>query len=1031
MAAGSDGSIVLDVRINKDGLNNELNALKNNINSNTKGIKGFGNAISSVTGSLGKFATAVGVAFSAAQIIRFSNEASKLASETEAYLKRINTIYGESGNEVYKFIEKNAAALGMAKTTAYEAATSYGNLFATFTDSANNAKLTNQMLQATAVIASQTGRTYDDVFEKIRSGLYGNIRAIDDLGISVRKATIENSESFQQISQGVINYNDLTDAQMQQIRALEILRQTHALYGYEVINSTSLARSQFDAAFQDFKASWGAVVNIVLIPVLNVLTTILNYATRVLNMISGLTGKKNLFSGPGISNVGVSSGVGSSGSGTGKKGKGTKGSSGKSPEEKEIEKQIKAIQKKNKELQKEKKAQQKLNKEQNKQLASFDTLEILQAQRNDEALDALDDEIDKNNEIIDQLREKLQLLQEARQEQAASSAEGAGAGGGVGGVGGDYEIGSMGDEGFLTQGDVESEFVWVAALGGLALVGLGIFVMFAGHFWLGLGMVVLGAMTVWTAAELTEFTADSEIIQEKLGNVLTIAGVVAVMLGILLLFTPAKKFGLGLIVEGIAAVAGAAYLQKFGYDLKPYLEKVLVISGVIAFMLGVILCFIPGTTKYGLYLMGIGAAAVAGSAALGGDVLKQELETVCTNLWPVIFAIAYIAIVIGCVLLFVSDGIYWQQGVTCIIAGISVIEITKELGGDPLKAELEAFCTQYWKILFSVAHIMIVVGIIVLFMSGGKYWGQAITLIVAGISIITETVSFGGDPLKAELEAFCTKYWTLLYGIAVIAVVVGIAILFQSGGSAWKEALTLIVSGIAILVETTEFGGVPLKVELETFVNNYYKEIIAISALAFVVGIALLFTPLFGVGIALIVGSAGSLIKATELDATSFKTKIQGELDDIYTTVDTNVKKINKRLGNIYDVDISKNKKNFENSLKPPKYQEQSSSNNGRKMPALNGIKMPALAKGAVLPANKRFLAVLGDQKNGKNLEAPAELIKQMAKQAIIESQATLQSNQQTIREEHYYLDQTELMSILYKLVKGGERISGTSLVNN
>lgn len=34
------------------------------------------------------------------------------------------------------------------------------------------------------------------------------------------------------------------------------------------------------------------------------------------------------------------------------------------------------------------------------------------------------------------------------------------------------------------------------------------------------------------------------------------------------------------------------------------------------------------------------------------------------------------------------------------------------------------------------------------------------------------------------------------------------------------------------------------------------------------------------------------------------------------------------------------------------------------------------------------------------------------------------------IREEHYNLNQTELMTVLYKLVKGGERLNGTSLVN-
>lgn len=38
---------------------------------------------------------------------------------------------------------------------------------------------------------------------------------------------------------------------------------------------------------------------------------------------------------------------------------------------------------------------------------------------------------------------------------------------------------------------------------------------------------------------------------------------------------------------------------------------------------------------------------------------------------------------------------------------------------------------------------------------------------------------------------------------------------------------------------------------------------------------------------------------------------------------------------------------------------------------------VPALARGAVLPANKPFLAMVGDQKNGTNVEAPLETIKQ------------------------------------------------------
>lgn len=42
---------------------------------------------------------------------------------------------------------------------------------------------------------------------------------------------------------------------------------------------------------------------------------------------------------------------------------------------------------------------------------------------------------------------------------------------------------------------------------------------------------------------------------------------------------------------------------------------------------------------------------------------------------------------------------------------------------------------------------------------------------------------------------------------------------------------------------------------------------------------------------------------------------------------------------------------------------------------------IPKLAQGAVIPANREFLAVLGDQKNGRNLEAPEELIRQIVRE--------------------------------------------------
>lgn len=47
----------------------------------------------------------------------------------------------------------------------------------------------------------------------------------------------------------------------------------------------------------------------------------------------------------------------------------------------------------------------------------------------------------------------------------------------------------------------------------------------------------------------------------------------------------------------------------------------------------------------------------------------------------------------------------------------------------------------------------------------------------------------------------------------------------------------------------------------------------------------------------------------------------------------------------------------------------------GINIPRLDKIKLPRLATGTVIPPNREFLAVLGDQKQGNNIEAPESAI--------------------------------------------------------
>lgn len=84
----------------------------------------------------------------------------------------------------------------------------------------------------------------------------------------------------------------------------------------------------------------------------------------------------------------------------------------------------------------------------------------------------------------------------------------------------------------------------------------------------------------------------------------------------------------------------------------------------------------------------------------------------------------------------------------------------------------------------------------------------------------------------------------------------------------------------------------------------------------------------------------------------------------------------------------------------------------------VNELKIPRLAQGAVIPPNREFMAVLGDQKSGANIETPLATMVQAFKQALAES-GYGGSNEAVL-----VLDKDVLGKVVYRLNKAeGTRI--------
>lgn len=85
----------------------------------------------------------------------------------------------------------------------------------------------------------------------------------------------------------------------------------------------------------------------------------------------------------------------------------------------------------------------------------------------------------------------------------------------------------------------------------------------------------------------------------------------------------------------------------------------------------------------------------------------------------------------------------------------------------------------------------------------------------------------------------------------------------------------------------------------------------------------------------------------------------------------------------------------------------------GISIPTLASVQLPRLASGAVIPPNREFMAVLGDQKSGTNIEAPADLIRQMVREELRAYGGGTGGRKQTVILQ---VDRRELGRVVYQL---------------
>lgn len=223
-------------------------------------------------------------------LMLFAGLSTKVTGDYESALNQVNRTLGGSSSIIKDFANNNALAFNMSEKAAMKYGAVYSNLLSSFiSEQEDNAKLTESLLRQSAVVASWTGRSIEDVMERIRSGLLGNTEAIEDLGINVNVAMLESTEAFKKFSNGK-SWNQLDFQTQQLIRLFAILEQSVDVYG-EKLNETKLGSlAKMKALIEDIARGFGDI----LLPTLDELVK--KYINPVLTWLKNLPaeGKKTI-----------------------------------------------------------------------------------------------------------------------------------------------------------------------------------------------------------------------------------------------------------------------------------------------------------------------------------------------------------------------------------------------------------------------------------------------------------------------------------------------------------------------------------------------------------------------------------------------------------------------------------------------------------------------------------------------------------------------------------------------------------------
>lgn len=406
------------------------------------------------------------------------------------------------------------------------------------------------------------------------------------------------------------------------------------------------------------------------------------------------------------------------------------------------------------------------------------------------------------------------------------------------------------------------------------------------------------------------------------------------------------------------------------------LAEIMILLGAALMAVGAILCFSGINIPLGITLMAIGALMVYTAVSEKWDELPDKMKAEIVTLLEIIGGAL---IVIGVILCLTGN---IPLGVGFIIAGAILFATAVALDWENIRNNVDGALTALKMI---IATMLAVIGVVLI---ATGFIPLGIAAVIAGIALFSIAAEeIDEDKMPDRVQVLVDKILDIL---APALVVLG-AVLLATGQI--PLGIAAIIMGIVI------FGVKEGAITDETIdkVQKFFDKIIEIIKnnvqYVFAIGLILIAAGHPVIGIAAILVGIYSLVQTGAIDWEWLVKKLQEVWDGI-------VKWFNETVAPIFTVEWWKEKfKSIVNGLISI-LNDGIDAGDWFAWEILSGLQniasnvgidlgfqyvpsqhIPYLAQGAVIPPNRRFMAVLGDQTNGANLEAPESLIRQIVRE--------------------------------------------------